>query len=368
MRGSWIARSLLVLGAAVPLAVVGLLPSGAQTVAAGSTRGMDVQAPRLTIESGAGLNAITAISPSNIWAVGSWGNRNTNIEGPLVMHFNGTKWTQVATPMPASSLRNAGLQAIAVASPSSIWAAGLYPLEGPFAGETPYVLHFNGKAWTRVHTPAIAGVRLWSAADVGSNAWFGGDRGQNPIMLHLAGSSWSVMRNPLPESTILGMAATSATSVWTVSTGANGGAITHWTGATWHIKTLASLHPSAFAMGKSGPEWLVGSTGPTNSTPFAAHWTGKSWQVAPQPSLGTSAMLDGICVAPDGSAWAVGDDGNFQLAILHWTGKAWVRMAVPAFTGAVTGCAALSATSVWAVTNASAHPLHWNGKVWTVTK
>ena len=70
--------------------------------------------------------------------------------------------------------------AIAVASPSSIWAAGLYPLEGPFAGETPYVLHFNGKAWTRVHTPAIAGVRLWSAADVGSNAWFAGDHGAEP--------------------------------------------------------------------------------------------------------------------------------------------------------------------------------------------
>ena len=65
---------------------------------------------------------------------------------------------------------------------------------------------------------------------------------------------------------------------------------------------------------------------------------------------------------------ATADDGNFHLAILHWTGSAWVRMAVPALTGAVTGCAALSATSVWAVTNASAHPLHWNGKVWTLTK
>jgi hypothetical protein len=93
--------------------------------------------------------------------------------------------------------------------------------------------------------------------------------------------------------------------------------------------------------------------------------------VTPLTSLGTQASLDGICAAPDGSAWAVGTtavDGTLNLAILHWTGKAWVRMTVPAVPGAVTGCAALSATSVWAATSASAHPLHWNGKAWTFTK
>jgi hypothetical protein len=232
-------RTALALGAALPLAA-GAVATGA--LAADGTVRPGVKVPALSAQTGEGLSAITAISPTNIWAVGSWGNRKTNIEGPLVMHFNGTRWTQVSAPTPASSLRNAGLSSIAVASPSSIWAAGRYVLKGPFTGETPYVLHFNGKAWTRVHTPAIAGVRLWSAAAVGSNAWFGGDHGADPMLLHLAGSSWSVMRNHLPESTVLGMAATSATSVW------------HWTGATWNVKTLAALHPTAFAMGKSGPE------------------------------------------------------------------------------------------------------------------
>jgi len=370
MRRSWILRALLVLGAAVPL-VAGAVTAGARA-AEGTTRpGVKVPAP--SVETGAGLNAITALSSSNIWAVGSWANGDTGIEGPLVMHFNGTRWTQVATPVPANSTRNADLRAIAVASPSSIWAAGMYATEGPFPGQTPYVLHFNGKAWTQVHAPAMAAVRLWSAADVGSNAWFAGDVGaqsgigQNPLVLHLSGSSWTVMPISLPSGTIAGVAATSATSVWGVGTGTTGGVLMHWTGTTWHNTALGSLYPSAFAMGKSGPEWLAGSTG-SSYTPFVAHWTGKSWQVAPQPSLGTSASLDGICVAQDGSAWAVGDDGTFHLAILRWTGKAWVRATVPALTGSVTGCAALSATSVWAVTNASARVLHWNGKVWTLTK
>src|SRR3954469_16589074 len=42
------------------------------------------------------LHALTVLSPSNAWAVGTTGSSST--QRALALHWNGTSWTQVATP------------------------------------------------------------------------------------------------------------------------------------------------------------------------------------------------------------------------------------------------------------------------------
>jgi hypothetical protein len=42
--------------------------------------------------SGASLNAVSAVSPTDIWAVGS------QTSGPLIENFNGTTWSVVTSP------------------------------------------------------------------------------------------------------------------------------------------------------------------------------------------------------------------------------------------------------------------------------
>ena len=42
--------------------------------------------------SGASLDAVTAVSPTDIWAVGS------QTSGPLIENFNGTSWSVVTSP------------------------------------------------------------------------------------------------------------------------------------------------------------------------------------------------------------------------------------------------------------------------------
>jgi len=92
------------------------------------------------------LYSITALSASNIWAVGGMGNRART---PLIEHFDGTAWHLVDQPV---STYASFLISVSAAGLSDIWAAG-----GQTGGTSAPVLleHFNGTAWTEVPNPAL---------------------------------------------------------------------------------------------------------------------------------------------------------------------------------------------------------------------
>lgn len=103
------------------------------------------------------LTGITVLSSTDAWASGREGNvDNNNFNIPYVLHFNGTKWALVTTP-------NAGgegslLNAVTAISPTDVWAAGqTQQLNGAI---TPLTEQFNGTTWTRVHAPAPGDVAL----------------------------------------------------------------------------------------------------------------------------------------------------------------------------------------------------------------
>src|SRR5215469_2155733 len=60
------------------------------------------------------LSGVAVLSPCNAWAVGEYYPEQT-----LIVHWDGTAWTQAPSPDPGTE---ASLRAVAPVSPSNIWA------------------------------------------------------------------------------------------------------------------------------------------------------------------------------------------------------------------------------------------------------
>src|SRR5690349_10837610 len=94
------------------------------------------------------LQAVTAISPSDVWAVGGQaGIRNQSpVTVPLIEHWNGTRWSIVPVPTAALGV----LESVSATSASDVWAVGA----GQQSGQSTVALHFNGSSWKLVPVPA----------------------------------------------------------------------------------------------------------------------------------------------------------------------------------------------------------------------
>jgi hypothetical protein len=97
-----------------------------------------------------GLNGGSALSATSIWAFG----------GTHVSHFNGRTWsaTSVAALLPPANpehLNDPSVMAMYAQSPASVWAVGNGNTEDD--GGPLVVLHFNGRAWSKVAQSDVSG-------------------------------------------------------------------------------------------------------------------------------------------------------------------------------------------------------------------
>ncbi|MDR2986288.1 MAG: hypothetical protein LBV34_15740 [Nocardiopsaceae bacterium] len=230
------------------------------------------------------LNGVTATSASNAWAVGRVGG------GPaLIMHWNGKTWKRTALARhPGASF----LSRVTAASAGNAWAVGNTSRGGPA------ILHWNGRQWSRAAIPPPAGkpYGLTGIAALSSgNAWAVGfttdlTRSTTNVILHWNGKAWSRVRSPNPfpggdGNGLLGIGATSAHNVWAVGGGFSGPDGTpmtlHWNGSSWKpVPTpVNSGLLAAVSIGPSGRGWAVGQTlGPLSSEQtLILHWNGSGW-------------------------------------------------------------------------------------------
>jgi hypothetical protein len=142
------------------------------------------------------LFGVTAVSSTNVWAVGRYVTA-TGVTRTLVLHWNGFSWKRVASPDPETSADSVNeLMAVHALSPGNIWAVGDFSDGGggPFRD---LIEHWNGTAWKHVASPApegsganafLRGVTAVSSA----NAWAVGFYGSTQaLILHWNGRSWS---------------------------------------------------------------------------------------------------------------------------------------------------------------------------------
>jgi len=167
------------------------------------TRWSDVPIPDVL-----GLVAIDGNSATDVWAVGSTGAET------LIMHWDGQDWTIVPSPNPGNL--NNSFTSVAAISLTDAWAVGWW---GNFGGETETLIeHWGGANWTVAPSPApgtFAQLLDISAIST-SSVWAVGLQGSGAFASTLTerwdGTAWSVVPSPN-----LGTRTNVLQGVWTAS-------------------------------------------------------------------------------------------------------------------------------------------------------
>ena len=147
------------------------------------------------------LLGVSAVSGSDAWAAGYYINNTSGVRNTLVLHWDGTAWAQVPAPSPGSG--DCQLYGLSAVSGSDAWAAG--DSTNPTTGDgVALILHWNGTVWTQVASPGVSSadneLRGVSAVS-GSDAWAVGyyqnnatGAPANPLILHWNGTAWMGMQ------------------------------------------------------------------------------------------------------------------------------------------------------------------------------
>lgn len=148
------------------------------------------------------LNAVTAVSPTDVWAVGSYSSAATNFQNrTLIEHWDGSTWRIVPSPNPGNV--EDALYAVTAISTNDVWAVGDVQSSNGNSGLT---VHWDGSAWTAVFPPEPG--RHWRTPSDRSGGTFqqrrmGGrviySRGfRKPVSQHWNGMRWIPASTPEP--------------------------------------------------------------------------------------------------------------------------------------------------------------------------
>jgi hypothetical protein len=127
---------------------IGSGPTGTMFEHWDGTKWSQVALPDASFSPSVYSQSISASSPSDIWVAGTSFSPATGQTIAEAIHFNGTAWTVV--PMAQPSAGTAAITAVTAISPTDAWAVGL--------NGTPLLENWNGKAWTIVPSPTLNGV------------------------------------------------------------------------------------------------------------------------------------------------------------------------------------------------------------------
>jgi hypothetical protein len=254
-------------------------------------------APSPDASSTIAMNAATSISPTDAWAAGSVGSsqaRQGAFGTAMIEHWDGTQWTVAATPSPPDP--DSRLLALTAVSPSDIWAVGWQSSSNSYTDTIPLVEHFDGTAWhlltapapggsgTSAYPQAVSGTGpddIWMAGFVSPNGLGGVGTGSTSFVEHWNGVAWSLATTSLPPGVIgtHSLYAASATDVWVTQTSdeGNGTSFLHFNGHSWTTVPFPGpeeygVSYTYYAVSGNGPDdvWAVG-TEANGAVPLIAH-------------------------------------------------------------------------------------------------
>lgn len=311
-----------------------------------------VDTPDLGTRKYSDLNAIAAITPDDIWAVGF--QRSLDAYGlvqdeykTLTMHWDGKQWSIV--PSPSNDVGNSVFTALAAISYDDVWAIGTWIDNNMVPHEQRHALaaHWDGTQWKRIAAPDVDGMDAVAAIRTNDIWAVGTDT------MHWDGSAWTAVPNPDSQR--------QAPHAFTM------------------LKGVTAL--------SAGNILAVGSReSADNDKPlYALSWDGSRWslQDIPVPDLGDkirgSSIEGAVALAPD-DIWAVGgtDYADFQYPLILHKTDSWHHVSIPDLTlpgASLRGIAAASANDLWAVGGTTVYSsdstkevplaLHWDGTRWT---
>ena len=267
------------------------------------------------------LNSLAAVSSSDIWAAGYAEDPSCFCSETVIEHWNGDLWTRVASP-------NAGLASylngITAVSASDIWAVGYQWISQ--SSWKPLLLHYDGNSWSLSRAPRLpfgqlSAVFALAADDVWAVGWIGLIPSIQGLVLHWDGRSWRRVTFPTETGgwTVLkGISGVATTDLWAVGSynffDFNGNPSSsarsyRWDGSRWN----------AVPVGLGGYSYLTSVTATATNDVWAVgagligidptyryvtfHWDGRRWSNVPNPNQG---VLYGVSASSSSDVWAAG--------------------------------------------------------------
>lgn len=299
--------------------------------------------------------AINGAAANDFWIVGELG---------LAMHYDGTRYTQVATGTHST------LRAIWVRSTREVWMVGdngvilfwngsnftaqtsgttrtLRALWGDAktvyaVGENGTLLRYDGSAWNSLPTGISTHLTaIWGSGE--SDVWAGGDWS---MFCHYDGTAWSCARDPSGVTTIINsMFGSSRSDIWAL-----GSTYWHYDGAAW--KNLGSGGVDAEAAFAVGTKWWL-----VNSHAQLRHYDGKAWK----DPIDLDTGYFGLWGSSETNMYMIGRDG----ALSHYDGSKVTKLSTDPL-GRIDVLWGTSDRDLWMFSdNDRAH--HFDGTKWTLT-
>lgn len=238
------------------------------------------------------LLSITGRSRSDVWAVGA--DRG---QGPLVLHYDGTRWQERAT-----------------GHRGDLWWVHAFE-QGPvmMAGANATVLRYESGQFTRMKTPGLARHTLygiWGARPDDVYA-VGSVSGRGGFIWHYDGSAWREVPLPYanmprtPDGDIPGLFKVWGTGKGDVyAVGALGTVLRSRGGGAFESLPTGTTSRLFTVHGAGDKVVVVGGEGQGEILELNA-----SGQFEPHTPDGCP-LLQGVAISPDGSGWATGSRGE----------------------------------------------------------
>ncbi len=301
------------------------------------------------------LRDIVALDDEDVWAVGDWsGTVNGQYQTfALAMHWDGSSWTiaDIPQPAPCGGCHNLAFWAVDANGPNDVWAAGHQLRQAPdgFIGTHMLVMHYDGSSWTVMDTPMLGGGSgdiIWGMDAIGPNdVWFFGDDHPQPLLpqaalsMHWDGSSFDIVNVPQVNDQVNGFGngnslragfALSTDDIWAVGAAGDGDSLScnlsqihRFDGSQW-VHTQAGPPNGCFwhALGavtavSTEEAWAGGEYQDANGYHgLALHWSGSAWSQIATPIGITDFVafnVNNVWAFGGGIAHYNGDDDGFTL-------------------------------------------------------
>ncbi|HEV7900221.1 MAG TPA: alkaline phosphatase family protein [Planosporangium sp.] len=323
------------------------------------------------------FGAVSAVSPTDVWAVGNFlpDTAAANPDATLTMaaHFDGSRWTSTPTPNTGPNYNTLfGVAAV----PGKAWAVGV-SLDGGYNAHS-LIEAWDGSAWHVAATPRLDTSRdILSAVTAvsGNDVWAVGERQDRrtgrfaSLVEHWDGQHWSVVASPDPGATgnhLYGVAAAGPRDVWAVGqrngTASDEPLVEHWDGRRWSVVSVPTAGTTGAVLTgvavRNGEVWAVGQTDDAahQGHPLVEHLRNGAWSATTPSGIGSAfTNLTGVTVA-DRTVWTAGTSfdsatGLQKALIARYDEAGWhtVDAPNPGAGDNVFGAIAATGDDVWAV-------------------
>ena len=291
------------------------------------------------------LTDVSAISPTDVWAVGSHGPPDQCCcpSMPVSLRWNGTGWNDVPVPLPAGYSSGKILSVDAAPGSANLWAVGTARVTFGQYGyrEDGWLLRWDGTQWTTAAIfkdpvdPDHGVATVSSIAVINDNdLWVvGGIYGNRSWTLHWDGKALTTIPSPNADeggNILKDVSAISSNEVWAVGSFM----AIRWNGTEWQIvpgQTPRAVHMNSVAAVSSNEVWITGGTttcppigGCVGST-LVLRFDGANWSLVPYETVpGSSVVLNAVSASASNDVWIAGS-ASPNSYVAHFENGSFVR-------------------------------------------